>query len=143
MGPAAPMPLPFLMSKMKAKLLPFIPESCFVIGTANGFGFVSLCAGLPVPTWELSVGFLEPSWSLQRKKTKVGNHPSCRMVHRKRSGHPGVDFHLGWSHLKWKPTSSKDTHLLATGFKRDLHPSGLSDLSSATLVLPEERNTAR
>lgn len=134
------MPVPFLISKMKAKPLSFIPESCFAGGTTNGLGFGSLCAGLPVPTWELSAGFLEPSWSLQRRKT---NNPSCRMVHRKASGHPGVDLHLGLSHLPWKPTSSKDTHLLATGFSRDLHPSGLSDLLSATFVLPEEKNTAR
>lgn len=137
------LPVPFLMSKMKAKLLSFIPESCFAGGITNGLGFASLCAGLAVPTWELPAGFLEPSWSLQRKKTKVGNHPSCRMVHRKSSGHPGLDLHLGWSHLSWKATSSKDTHLLPTGFNRDLHPSGLSDLSSATFVLPEGRNTAR
>lgn len=94
MGLTVPIPVPFLISKMKAKLLSFIPESCFAAGTTDGFGFGSLCAGLPVPTWELSVGFLEPSWSLQRKKTKVGSNPSCRMVHRKSSGHPpGMEIH--------------------------------------------------
>lgn len=91
---AALMPVPCLTSKMKAKLISFIPESCFADGTTNGLGFVSLCAGLPVPTWELSVGFLEPPWSLQRRKTKVGNHPSCRMVHR------SVLDILGWISIR-------------------------------------------
>lgn len=73
--PCRTMPVPFLISKMKAKLSSFIPESCFAGGTATGLGFGSLCAGLPAPTWEISAGFLEPSWSLQRKKTKVGKIP--------------------------------------------------------------------
>lgn len=88
------MPVPCLTSKMKAKLISFIPESCFADGTTNGLGFASLCSGLPVPTWELSVGFLVPLWSLQRRKTKVGNHPSCRMVCRKSSGHSRLVLQL-------------------------------------------------